>query len=69
MTVSGASKALLVGFQIGDADITASGASQATLNVSGTLNINAQTASTVRYTGGATLNTVNVSGAATVSPL
>jgi hypothetical protein len=69
LTVSGASKALLVGFQIGEADITASGASQATLNVSGTLNINAQTASTVRYTGGATLGTVNVSGAATVSAL
>ncbi|MFC1951033.1 GIN domain-containing protein [Chloroflexota bacterium] len=69
LNVSGASKALLIGFQIVNADVTVSGASKATVNATGTLDINAGSASTVQYMGEATLGTVNVSGASTVSAL
>ncbi|MBT3363295.1 MAG: hypothetical protein HN929_00960 [Chloroflexi bacterium] len=69
LTVGGASKALLVGFPIGNVDVTVDGASKATLNVSGTLDINADGASTVQYTGGPTIGTLNVGGASTVSAL
>jgi len=66
MDVSGAGKADLADFQVGDASIEASGASSATVNVSGRLDVEASGASRVRYRGSPTLGSVNSSGGASI---
>lgn len=66
-TASGASTADLREFAVGDADITASGASRVELNATGKLNVKASGASTVRYAGNPTLGMIDQSGASTVS--
>ena len=65
-TASGASTIDLREFAAGDADVEASGASRIEINTSGTLNARASGASTVHYTGDATLGRVDESGASTV---
>ncbi|MFL7794097.1 MAG: head GIN domain-containing protein [Anaerolineae bacterium] len=63
---SGGSIVKLSEFSAANADIEASGASTATVNVSGTLNANASGASRVYYVGEPTLGRVDTSGAASV---
>lgn len=65
-TASGASTIDLREFAAGDADVEASGASRIELDMAGTLNARASGASTVHYTGDATLGQVDESGASTV---
>lgn len=66
MDVSGAGTADLADFQVGDASIEASGASSATVNVSGRLDVEASGAAQVRYLGSPTLGRVNSSGGASI---
>lgn len=64
--VSGASTLALDDFPAADADMEASGASRASVNVRGKLNATASGASTVLYTGDPTSVRENTSGASTV---
>lgn len=66
-TASGASTVDLEDFAAADADAVASGASNITVNASGTLNAEASGASTVRYVGNPTLGNINESGGSNVS--
>jgi len=66
MGVSGASSADLADFPVADADIEVSGASSASVNVSGRLDVEASGASRVRYRGSPTLGSVNSSGGASI---
>ena len=66
LDVSGASSADLVDFPVGDANVEASGASNATVNVSGELNVEASGASHVKYLGSPTLGTIDSSGASSI---
>jgi hypothetical protein len=66
MDVSGAGTADLADFQVGDASIEASGASSATVNVSGRLDAEASGASRIRYLGNPTLGRIESSGASTI---
>jgi len=66
-TASGASTADLREFAVGDADVTASGASRIEVNATGTLNAKASGASTVQYAGNPTLGRMDGSGASTIS--
>ena len=68
LNASGASQVDLSGFQVGDADVEVSGASQATVYVTGRLDAEASGASQVRYLGDPTLGRIDTSGASTVSP-
>jgi hypothetical protein len=61
--ISGASKVNLPDFQMQDTNIEASGASQATINTSGTLNVNLSGASSLYYLGNPTLHETHISGA------
>ncbi|MBE0430581.1 MAG: DUF2807 domain-containing protein [Dehalococcoidia bacterium] len=63
LDVSGASRVDLSQFQIQHADVDVSGASQATIHVAGTLNVDVSGASSLRYAGDPVLGRVNVSGA------
>jgi hypothetical protein len=63
---SGASTADLAQFPVTDADVLVSGASNASVDVSGTLQVEASGASHVSYSGDPTLGDVNVSGASSV---
>jgi hypothetical protein len=63
---SGASTADLSDFSATNADVIVSGASNATVNVNGTLEVEASGASNVTYFGSPTLGDVNVSGASSV---
>ncbi len=66
VVVSGASTAALDGFSVVDAEVEASGASRATVNVSGKLRAKASGASTVLYTGDPASVVEDTSGASTV---
>ncbi len=65
-TVSGASTLALDDFPAADANVDASGASRATVNVRGRLDASASGASTILYTGAPTSVRENTSGASTV---
>ena len=66
LTVSGASTATLDEFASKNTSVEASGASHATVNASGTLNVEASGASSVTYVGQPANLKVNTSGASTV---
>jgi len=66
LDASGASIVDLSDFSVDDADVEASGASKATVSASGTLDVNASGASTVRYEGSPTMGRINTSGASSV---
>ncbi len=63
LNVSGASQANLWQFQIQNANVNISGASRATINMTGTLNVDLSAASSLEYTGHAVLGKVNITGA------
>ena len=67
LEVSGASTARLDHFPVEIADTRVSGASNATIEVSGRLDIDISGASRLYYNGGAVLGSVQVSGASTLS--
>jgi hypothetical protein len=66
LDISGASNADLSDFPVQDADIRASGASDAVVNVSGRLDVDASGASSVSYTGDPELGRIESSGASSV---
>lgn len=59
---SGASRAKLADFPVGDADIVLSGASHASLDISGRLDVDLSGASQVDYSGNPTLGDSDISG-------
>jgi hypothetical protein len=67
LDVSGASNARLENFTVRDANVTASGASSATINATGKLDVDVSGASRLYYLGNPTLGKVNVTGASTMS--
>ncbi|MDA8218884.1 MAG: DUF2807 domain-containing protein [Dehalococcoidales bacterium] len=69
LDVSGASTADLQGFAVKDATVGLSGASNATVDVTGRLDANLSGASTLSYTGSPTLGNVNVTGASSLKKL
>jgi hypothetical protein len=64
---SGASNSDLTSFLVNDAFVDVSGASQATVNLTGILDVQASGASSVHYIGEPTLGVINTSGASTVN--
>ena len=66
LEVSGASKADLADFAVADARVNLSGASKATVNAEGKLDVTASGASALSYLGHPTLGNVNTSGASTI---
>jgi len=68
LTASGASDASLGGFEVKDASVELSGASQARLNVTGRLDAEASGASQLRYLGNPELGRIESSGASSISP-
>jgi hypothetical protein len=62
----GASGVDLEDFSVSDASVKASGASQVTVNASGTLNADASGSSTIYYLGDPTLGKVDTSGASSI---
>jgi hypothetical protein len=66
LEASGASQGSLEQFAVTDAAVGLSGASRATVNVSGKLDVNVSGASTLHYTGSPTMGSVESSGASTV---
>ncbi len=67
LEASGASKLLLNGFELVTADVTVSGASSATVNVSRTLDADASGASSIEYSGNATIRNIQSSGASEIN--
>ena len=65
--VSGASNLDLSNFHVNDANIGLSGASHATVNLDGRLDVEASGASSLEYIGEPTLGNINTSGASTVN--
>lgn len=68
LNLSGASNAELGDFPVQDADVEASGASHALVNVTGRLDANASGASSIRYVGDPELGTIRESGGSSVGP-
>ena len=68
LDASGASRADLGDFVVEDADLQVSGASQATVNATGRLDVDASGASQVTYLGNPSLGRIDTSGASSVSP-
>jgi hypothetical protein len=68
LEASGASQANLADLALADAAVNLSGASKATVNVSGNLSVDASGASSLQYTGDPTLGPVKTSGASSVQP-
>ncbi len=66
LDVSGASSVNLESFPVADLQAELSGASNAVVNASGTLDVEASGASELSYLGNPTLGSVNTSGASTV---
>jgi hypothetical protein len=66
MVVSGASTMRLDDFEVSNADIELSGASKATVNVSGQMDVEVSGASNLYYLGSPTLGRLNVSGASNI---
>jgi len=67
LEASGASSAVLPEFTVQNASTNISGASNATLNVSNTLDVVVSGASTLNYSGNATLGKVSVTGASSLN--
>jgi len=67
MDISGASTARLADFAVSNAGIELSGASNATVNVNGRLDVIASGASHLEYVGNPTLGEIDTSGGSTVS--
>jgi len=67
LNVVGASHAALVDFIVGDASVTAEGASTVEIDAHGTLDVDVSGASTLRYSDNPKLGRVEVSGASTLS--
>jgi hypothetical protein len=67
LNVVGASHATLIDFVVGDASVTAEGASTAEIDAHGTLDVDVSGASTLRYSDSPKLGRVEVSGASTLS--
>ena len=65
--ISGASTARLADFTVANADVEVSGASNATVNVSGILDIDVSGVSTLYYVGNPTLGRISVSGGSRIS--
>jgi len=63
---SGASHLRLADLKVGNADVTLSGASDATINLAGSLDANLSGASTLEYIGEPTLGIMDITGASTV---
>jgi hypothetical protein len=63
---SGASHLKLADLKVGNADVTLSGASDATINLAGRLDADLSGASTVEYIGEPTLGIMDTTGASTV---
>jgi hypothetical protein len=68
LDVSGASSVDLSAFPVADANVEVSGASAATVNASGRLDVAASGASNVKYLGSPTLGTIDSSGGSSVEP-
>ncbi len=64
---SGASNIDLSNFAVNNAFVDVSGASQATVNLTGRLDVEASGASSVQYIGNPTIGNINTSGASTVN--
>jgi len=64
--VSGASRMKLAGFTVNNADVSLSGASNGTVNLSGKLDANLSGASKLEYIGEPTMGAINTSGASTL---
>lgn len=67
LDASGASTLDMANYKMTNADITTSGASNATINAGGDLKIEATGASTIKYSGNPNIKVLNVSGASKVS--
>jgi len=65
--VSGASRFNLGGFTVNNANVTFSGASTGTVNLSGKLDANLSGASKLSYIGEPTMGTMNITGASTLN--
>lgn len=61
---TGASNVDLSDFPVGDATVNAADASRVTVNVNGTLDVDASSASTVMYLGNPSMGSIDLSGAA-----
>jgi hypothetical protein len=57
----------LAGFTVNNADVSLSGASNGTVNLSGKLDANLSGASKLEYIGEPTMGAINTSGASTIS--
>ena len=68
LRASGASDVSLADFEVKDASVELSGASQAAVNVTGKLDVEASGASQLRYLGNPQLGRIDTSGASSVSP-
>jgi hypothetical protein len=64
---SGASNVKFGGLSVGDASIDLSGASGATVNAGGSLDVNLSGASRLSYLGSPTLGNISVTGGSTIS--
>jgi hypothetical protein len=64
---SGASNADLIGFAVNDADIEFSGASHASLDISGRVDVDLSGASSLEYTGNPTLGIIDITGASSMN--
>lgn len=65
---SGSSNLELAEFVVEDATVSLSGSSEATVNVNGSLNVNASGASNVYYLGNPSMGNIDTSGASSVEP-
>ncbi|HEX9897111.1 MAG TPA: DUF2807 domain-containing protein [Dehalococcoidales bacterium] len=63
----GASKAEMEDLRLRDAEVNLKGASEATLNVQGKLNIDLSSGSRLTYTGNPTINSISVTGASSLN--
>lgn len=68
LDASGASSVDLSAFAVADANVEVSGASTATVNASGRLDVDASGASQVKYLGSPTLGTIDSSGGSSIEP-
>jgi hypothetical protein len=68
LALSGASQGNLEDFVVSEAVVEVSGASRATVNVTGKLDADVTGASALRYTGNPTMGSVKSSGASTIQP-
>ena len=67
LLVAGASNLDLTNFPVTNGDLSVSGASQATVNLDGTLDAMVSGASTVYYIGEPTMGDIHVSGESTIN--